>query len=50
MGRYWADLLFVMGLALVTVGLWLVSPALALVVLGLVVMGVAVAWADLKGR
>lgn len=40
------DLLFAIGLALAAVGLWMVSPAAAFVVVGVVLMGMALllAW------
>ena len=45
-----SDLLFLGGLALVGAGLWMISPAVALIVIGGVLMAVGLAGAIGKGR
>ena len=50
MGKYLVDLLFFLGVALAAAGVWMVSPAAAFVVVGLVLMAVALALAAGKGR
>lgn len=50
MGKYLVDLLFLLGVAVAAVGVWMVSPAAAFVVVGVVLMVVALALAAGKGR
>lgn len=50
MAKYWTDILFLAGLAALATGLWLIYPPLALVSVGLALMGLALAIARQRGR
>jgi len=43
MGKLLADLMFVLGIALAAVGVWMVSPPAAFVVVGLTLVAVSLA-------